>query len=93
VFDYGRSKRDTGSFHFKKELGLRVHAAAYEYKLFKREAIPQTTRPTRRPRHDRRVAGACRAASPTRSALRSCATWGEGAREPLLYLVHGCRFP
>jgi len=41
VFDYGRSKRDTGSFHFKKNWGFEPTPLAYEYKLFKREAIPQ----------------------------------------------------
>jgi len=41
VFDYGRSKRDTGSFHFKKNWGFEPAPLAYEYKLFKREAIPQ----------------------------------------------------
>jgi FemAB-related protein (PEP-CTERM system-associated) len=41
VFDYGRSKRDTGSFAFKKNWGFEPTPLAYEYKLFKREAIPQ----------------------------------------------------
>jgi len=41
VFDYGRSKRGTGSFDFKKNWGFEPTPLAYEYKLFKREAIPQ----------------------------------------------------
>jgi len=41
VFDYGRSKRDTGSFHFKKNWGFEPTPLAYEYRLFKGDAIPQ----------------------------------------------------
>ena len=41
VFDYGRSKRGTGSFDFKKNWGFEPAPLAYEYKLLKREAIPQ----------------------------------------------------
>jgi FemAB-related protein (PEP-CTERM system-associated) len=41
VFDYGRSKRGTGSFDFKKNWGFEPQPLAYEYKLFKGDAIPQ----------------------------------------------------
>lgn len=41
VFDYGRSKRDTGSFDFKKNWGFEPTPLAYEYQLFKRDVIPQ----------------------------------------------------
>jgi FemAB-related protein (PEP-CTERM system-associated) len=41
VFDYGRSKRGTGSFDFKKNWGFEPAPLAYEYQLLKREAIPQ----------------------------------------------------
>jgi FemAB-related protein (PEP-CTERM system-associated) len=41
VFDYGRSKRDTGSFDFKKNWGFEPQTLHYEYCLLKREAIPQ----------------------------------------------------
>jgi FemAB-related protein (PEP-CTERM system-associated) len=41
VFDYGRSKRDTGSFHFKKNWGFEPAPLAYEYRLFGRDSIPQ----------------------------------------------------
>jgi len=41
IFDYGRSKRDTGSFHFKKNWGFEPTPLAYEYKLLTRGAIPQ----------------------------------------------------
>jgi FemAB-related protein (PEP-CTERM system-associated) len=41
VFDYGRSKRDTGAFDFKKNWGFEPTPLAYEYRLFGRESIPQ----------------------------------------------------
>lgn len=41
VFDYGRSKRGTGSFDFKKNWGFEPTPLAYEYLLLKRNAIPQ----------------------------------------------------
>ena len=41
LFDYGRSKRETGSFGFKKNWGFEPTPLVYEYKLFKNDAIPQ----------------------------------------------------
>ena len=41
VFDYGRSKRGTGSFDFKKNWGFEAEPLAYEYRLYKRAAIPE----------------------------------------------------
>jgi len=41
VFDYGRSKRDTGSYSFKKNWGFEPRPLHYEYCLYKRDAIPQ----------------------------------------------------
>jgi FemAB-related protein (PEP-CTERM system-associated) len=41
LFDYGRSKRDTGSFDFKKNWGFEPAPLAYEYVLFKRDSVPQ----------------------------------------------------
>ena len=41
VFDYGRSKLGTGSFAFKKNWGFEPQPLYYEYRLFKRDAIPQ----------------------------------------------------
>ncbi len=41
VFDYGRSKRDTGSFDFKKNWGFEPTPLHYEYKLFTRDSVPQ----------------------------------------------------
>jgi FemAB-related protein (PEP-CTERM system-associated) len=41
VFDYGRSKRGTGSFAFKKNWGFEPQSLHYEYCLYKGEAIPQ----------------------------------------------------
>jgi FemAB-related protein (PEP-CTERM system-associated) len=41
VFDYGRSKRGTGSFDFKKNWGFTPAPLAYEYQLYSRSDIPQ----------------------------------------------------
>jgi FemAB-related protein (PEP-CTERM system-associated) len=41
VFDYGRSKRGTGSFAFKKNWGFEPEPLHYEYRLYRGDAIPQ----------------------------------------------------
>jgi FemAB-related protein (PEP-CTERM system-associated) len=41
VFDYGRSKRGSGSFDFKKNWGFSPTPLAYEYRLYTRADIPQ----------------------------------------------------
>lgn len=41
VFDYGRSKRGTGSFDFKKNWGFEPAPLHYEFRLFEGDAIPQ----------------------------------------------------
>ena len=41
VFDFGRSKRGTGSFAFKKNWGFEPVPLAYEYRLYKRDSVPQ----------------------------------------------------
>jgi FemAB-related protein (PEP-CTERM system-associated) len=41
VFDYGRSKRGTGSFDFKKNWGFEAQPLSYEYLLLRRDGIPQ----------------------------------------------------
>jgi len=41
VFDYGRSKRDTGSFDFKKNWGFEPAPLHYEYRLYSRATVPQ----------------------------------------------------
>ena len=41
VFDYGRSKRGTGSYDFKKNWGFEPSPLAYEYQLYGRDAVPQ----------------------------------------------------
>ncbi|MEM7226386.1 MAG: FemAB family XrtA/PEP-CTERM system-associated protein [Pseudomonadota bacterium] len=40
VFDFGRSKRGTGAFSFKKHWGFEPEALHYEYKLLKASEIP-----------------------------------------------------
>jgi FemAB-related protein (PEP-CTERM system-associated) len=41
LFDYGRSKRGTGSFDFKKNWGFEATPLNYEFVLFKGESIPE----------------------------------------------------
>ena len=41
IFDYGRSKRDTGSFSFKKNWGFVPEPLHYEYALLRGTVIPQ----------------------------------------------------
>ena len=41
VFDFGRSKRDTGSFDFKKNWGFEHTPLTYEYQLLARDDVPQ----------------------------------------------------
>ncbi|MBS0346310.1 MAG: FemAB family PEP-CTERM system-associated protein [Proteobacteria bacterium] len=41
IFDYGRSKVGTGPYHFKKNWGFEPVLLSYEYRLFKRDSIPQ----------------------------------------------------
>lgn len=41
VFDYGRSKQGTGPYAFKKNWGFEPTPLNYEYRLYKRDAVPQ----------------------------------------------------
>jgi len=41
VFDYGRSKRGTGTFAFKKNWGFEPTPLHYQYCLYQRDSIPQ----------------------------------------------------
>lgn len=41
VFDYGRSKQGTGSYSFKKNWGFEPTPLHYEYRLYRRDTIPQ----------------------------------------------------
>ena len=41
VFDYGRSKQGTGPYAFKKNWGFEPTPLNYEYRLYKRESVPQ----------------------------------------------------
>jgi len=41
VFDFGRSKQGTGPYDFKRNWGFEPQPLAYEYRLYKRETIPQ----------------------------------------------------
>jgi FemAB-related protein (PEP-CTERM system-associated) len=67
VFDYGRSKRDTGSFDFKKNWGFEPQALQYEYHLLRREAIPQNN--PSNPKYRAFIAGWRRLPRPVANAL------------------------
>jgi FemAB-related protein (PEP-CTERM system-associated) len=41
VFDYGRSKRGTGAFDFKKHWGFEPTPLVYEYCLYRRDSVPE----------------------------------------------------
>jgi FemAB-related protein (PEP-CTERM system-associated) len=41
TFDYGRSKQGTGPYAFKKNWGFEPTPLHYEYRLYKRETVPQ----------------------------------------------------
>jgi len=41
TFDYGRSKLGTGPYAFKKNWGFGPQPLHYEYRLYKRDAVPQ----------------------------------------------------
>lgn len=41
MFDYGRSKQNTGSYAFKKNWGFEPTPLHYEYQLYKSESVPQ----------------------------------------------------
>ncbi len=41
LFDFGRSKRDTGAYHFKRNWGFEPQPLSYEYCLYKRREVPQ----------------------------------------------------
>ena len=41
TFDYGRSKKDTGPYSFKKNWGFEPQPLHYEYRLYRGDAIPQ----------------------------------------------------
>jgi FemAB-related protein (PEP-CTERM system-associated) len=41
IFDYGRSKRDTGSYAFKRNWGFEPTPLQYEYDLLHRDTVPQ----------------------------------------------------
>ncbi len=50
VFDFGRSKRGTGSFDFKKNWGFEPTPLHYQYCLYQRDSIPQNN-PTNKKFH------------------------------------------
>jgi hypothetical protein len=47
LFDFGRSKQDTGSYHFKKHWGFQPEPLPYAYHLVRATEIPNVS-PTNR---------------------------------------------
>jgi FemAB-related protein (PEP-CTERM system-associated) len=43
IFDFGRSKKGTGSFDFKKRWGMTMIDLPYQYKLIRRKSLPDTS--------------------------------------------------
>lgn len=41
IFDFGRSKRDTGSYSFKKNWGFEPQPLSYEYQLHRKKHVPE----------------------------------------------------
>jgi FemAB-related protein (PEP-CTERM system-associated) len=41
IFDYGRSKRETGSYDFKKNWGFEASPLSYEFCLLRRATVPE----------------------------------------------------
>ena len=69
VFDYGRSKRGTGSFDFKKNWGFEPAPLAYEYRLLQaRQRAAEQSAQSAIPGFHRAVAPASR---PGRQRARS----------------------
>jgi FemAB-related protein (PEP-CTERM system-associated) len=54
VFDFGRSKRDTGSYAFKKHFGMKETPLEYQYDLVTRAELPEIN-PTN-PKYQRAIA-------------------------------------
>ena len=53
LFDFGRSKRDTGSFDFKAHWGFEPEPLAYEYYLVKAKAMPDLS--PKNPKYERMI--------------------------------------
>jgi FemAB-related protein (PEP-CTERM system-associated) len=43
IFDFGRSKKGTGSFDFKKRWGMAMIDLPYQYRLIRRQSLPDTS--------------------------------------------------
>jgi FemAB-related protein (PEP-CTERM system-associated) len=43
IFDFGRSKKGTGSFSFKKRWGMHMSDLPYQYLLVRRKSLPDTS--------------------------------------------------
>lgn len=54
IFDYSRSKRNTGAFAFKEHWGFTPEPLYHEYKLFKRDSLPDMN--PLNPKYERMIA-------------------------------------
>ncbi len=43
IFDFGRSKKGSGSFNFKKRWGMEMSDLSYQYALVRRKSMPDTS--------------------------------------------------
>jgi hypothetical protein len=43
IFDFGRSKKGTGSFAFKKRWGMQMTDLSYQYFLVRKPSLPDTS--------------------------------------------------
>src|SRR5262245_48860766 len=43
IFDFGRSKKGTGSFNFKKRWGMTMSQLTYQYRLVRQQQMPDTS--------------------------------------------------
>jgi FemAB-related protein (PEP-CTERM system-associated) len=53
VFDFGRSKKDTGTYHFKRHWGFEPHPLPYQYYLANIKELPNIS--PANPRYKRRI--------------------------------------
>ena len=93
VFDYGRSKRGTGSFDFKKNWGFEPEPLHYEFVLLRGEAVPQNNPLEPEVPGDYRAVAAAAASGGELARAAHRARPGLRLVEPLLFLAHRIPYP
>jgi len=81
VFDYGRSKLGTGAYAFKKNWGFEPQPLSYEFRLFKRDSIPQNNPTTHKYRLFIEAWKRLPVRSPTPWGRTSCAISAKSEKE------------